>query len=71
MSKTANVSSTRTIRISVSEQSEALLNQLAAKGIYGRNVADVAGRFVDGALQRLAPPPRLRIPGINKARQNR
>ncbi len=62
MPKTANSSASRLIRITVSEQSNELLEQLAGQGIYGRNVADVAGRFVDLALQRLVESDRLAIP---------
>jgi hypothetical protein len=62
MSKAANTSASRMFRITVSEQSSALLEQLAAKGIYGRNAADVAGRFVDSALQRLVETDRLIVP---------
>ncbi len=61
MSKIANAVSSKIIRVTVSVQSERLLEQLAQKGIYGRNSAEVAGRFVDEALQRFVKAPSLRL----------
>jgi hypothetical protein len=40
----------RTVEASVSEQSVRLLDELVRMGIYGIDRADVAGRFIDGAL---------------------
>jgi len=59
MPKAANASGSAVIRVTVSTQSAALLDALAAKGIYGRNAAEVAGRFVDRALQEFVDTPRL------------
>jgi hypothetical protein len=61
MAKSANTSRSTTLRVTVSAQSAELLEQLAAKGIYGRNSAEVAARFVDEALQRYIETPRLQI----------
>ncbi len=61
MPKANNVVGSTTIRVTVSEQSERLLEQLAQKGIYGRNSAEVAGRFVDEALKRFVEQPKLRL----------
>ena len=61
MSKTPNESGSKTIRITVSDQSEELLDKLAGLGVYGRNAADVAGRFVDRALQEFIEPPRFTV----------
>ena len=61
MSKAENITESETIRVTLSSQSVALLDDLAKKGIYGRNRADVAGRFVDEALQKLVETPRLKI----------
>jgi hypothetical protein len=61
MSKVANAVGSKIIRVTVSVQSEQLLEQLAQKGIYGRNSAEVAGRFVDEALQRFVKEPSLRL----------
>jgi len=61
MSKAENITESETIRVTLSSQSVALLDELARKGIYGRNRADVAGRFVDEALQKLVEAPVLKI----------
>ncbi len=61
MAKANNVAPSATIRVTVSRQSELLLEQLAKKGIYGRNSAEVAGRFVDEALQKFVEQPKLHI----------
>ncbi len=61
MPKGNNVVHSATIRVTVSEQSQQLLEQLAQKGIYGRNSAEVAGRFVDEALQKFVEQPKLRL----------
>lgn len=59
MAKVANSSGSAVIRVTVSTQSAALLDELATKGIYGRNPAEVAGRFIDEALQKFVETPRL------------
>jgi hypothetical protein len=61
MSKSGNITESETIRVTLSKQSVALLDELARKGIYGRNRADVAARFVDEALQKLVETPVLKI----------
>ena len=55
------------IEVTVSEQTKLLLEQLAGHGIYGRSTAEVAGRFVDAALEKFVEAPRLRLPGVKKA----
>jgi hypothetical protein len=59
MAKASNASGSTVIRVTVSEQSAELLEELAARGIYGRNAAEVAGRFIDSALQDFVEPPKL------------
>ena len=61
MPKAENITESETIRVTLSSQSVALLDELAKKGIYGRNRADVAGRFVDEALQKFVETPLLKI----------
>jgi len=61
MAKANNTVASAKIRVTVSEQSEELLEQLARQGIYGRNSAEVAGRFIDQALQQFIKPPKLRL----------
>jgi hypothetical protein len=73
MSRVENLAPSRTLRITISAQSEEMLTELGRRGIYGRSVADVAGRFVDQALQRLVrakklvPPPGVRPPSTEAA----
>ncbi len=57
----SNTSSSDSVRVTLSQQSIRLLDQLAEKGIYGRNKAEVAGRFIDAALQELVETPRLKL----------
>jgi len=74
MAKGNNVVGSETITVTVSEQSKRLLEQLAQRGIYGRNPADVAGRFVDAALQQFIEPPKLSAPRLKlrtEAKRNR
>jgi hypothetical protein len=70
MAKGNNAADSRTITVTVSVQSGQLLDQLAQRGIYGRNPAEVAGRFVDKALQEFLDRPRLKLQ-IKKNRQKR
>jgi hypothetical protein len=67
MSRSKNASASATIEVTVSAQSRGLLEQLAGHGIYGRNVADVAGRFVDAALERFIEAPKLKLTPLKKA----
>ena len=61
MAKGTNTAGSGVIRVTLSEQSVRLLDELAEKGIYGRNRAEVAGRFIDEALQKFVEAPRLKI----------
>jgi len=61
MAKGKNGVDSRTIRVTVSVQSERLLDQLVQRGVYGRTNAEVAGRFIDRALQRFMEPPKLKV----------
>lgn len=61
MPKTNNTVGSSTIRVTVSVQSAHLLEQLAERGIYGRNAAEVAGRFIDQALQNYVEAPKLSL----------
>jgi hypothetical protein len=61
MTKLRNTSKSSTIRVTISRQSEALLDKLAATGVYGRNGAEVAARFIDEALQRFIELPKFKV----------
>lgn len=71
MPKNKNGVGSRTIRVTVSVQSENLLDQLVQRGIYGRSIAEVAGRFIDRALQRFIPEPKLKISLMSRSRKER
>jgi hypothetical protein len=71
MPKSKNDVESRTIRVTVSAQSENLLEQLVQRGVYGRSTAEVAGRFVDRALQRFLPQPQLKMSLTPHARKDR
>jgi len=59
MAKGSNSTGSDILRVSLSDQSLELLEQLARRGIYGRNPAEVAGRFIDRALSRFVDRPRF------------
>jgi hypothetical protein len=61
MRRTTNTSGSTSVRVTLSHQSIRLLDLLAEKGLYGRNRAEVAGRFIDDALQKFVETPRLEI----------
>lgn len=49
------------MRVTVASESVRLLDELAVKGIYGRNGAEVAARFVDQKLQEFVDRPTLKL----------
>lgn len=61
MPKPGNTSKSTTIRVTISRQSESLLDKLAAVGVYGRNGTEVAARFIDEALQRFIELPKFKV----------
>jgi len=67
MARAVNASASGTIEVTLSVQSKLLLQELAARGVYGRNVAEVAARFIDAALERFVEAPRLPLPRVRKA----
>lgn len=67
MAKRGNVAESAVLRITVSRQSAALLEQLAQTGLYGRNAAEVAARFIDTALQGFVEKPRLSVNADGKS----
>jgi hypothetical protein len=68
MSKEPNEVKSRPLRVTVSEQSEDLLKQLVTRGVYGRSVAEVAGRFIDQALIGFLEKPHLLVPRNQKGK---
>lgn len=71
MAKNKNLADSGPFRITVSVQSKQLLEELGKRGIYGRNAAEVAARFVDEALQRYVEQPKFKIPSESKTRSQK
>jgi hypothetical protein len=71
MPKNKNGVESTTIRVTVSVQSENLLEQLVQRGVYGRSIAEVAGRFIDRALQDFTSKPILKVALSAKPRKER
>lgn len=61
MAKGLNVIESKTFRITTSAESFRLLHELATKGIYGKNEAEVAARFVERALEEYVERPKLKL----------
>jgi len=61
MARGRNLTDSKNPRITVSSESVGLLAELAKRGIYGRTIAEVAGRFVDRALQEFVERPKLTL----------
>jgi hypothetical protein len=61
MAKKPNASGSTVVSVTLSEQSAKLLEQLAARGIYGKNGAEVAARFIDKALEQFVDAPRFAL----------
>jgi len=57
------------LRVTVSVQSVRLLEQLAERGIYGRNSAEVAARFIDDALKEFVDKPKLIVGRVSKQKR--
>ena len=62
MAKAKNATGTAQVTLSLSEDSVRVLSELAKLGIYGKNEAEVAGRFVDKALEQFTIAPRYKLP---------
>jgi hypothetical protein len=69
MGKLKNASGTEQVTLSLSEESVRVLRELAVLGIYGKNEAEVAGRFVDKALEPFIVAPRFKLPLRKQSRR--
>ena len=70
--KRPNATDSDSLSITLSRESIQLLDQIARNGIWGRNRADVAARFVDRALEDFVEQPKVKLPKIKlKARKKR
>jgi hypothetical protein len=59
--KRANPSGSEKFQITLSLRSARLLDEIAKNGIWGRNRAEVAARFVDRALETFVEQPKLKL----------
>jgi hypothetical protein len=59
----ANLSDSTIVNATISVQSERVLTELAKRGIWGRNAGEVAGRFIDQAVERFIEAPRFEVSG--------
>lgn len=50
--------------ITLSAESARLLDEIAKNGIWGKNRSEVAGRFVDRALEAFVEQPKVKLPNI-------
>jgi hypothetical protein len=62
--KRPNASGSVNFQITLSLRSAQLLDELAKNGIWGRNRAEVAARFVDRALESFVEQPKLNLPPL-------
>jgi hypothetical protein len=62
--KTQNSIGSEKFAITLSQESVRLLDQLAKNGIWGRNRAEVAARFVDRQLEGFIEQPKLKLPKL-------
>jgi hypothetical protein len=62
--KRPNASGSENVPITLSLRSVRLLDELAKNGIWGRNRAEVAARFVDRALEGFVELPKLKLPSL-------
>ena len=62
--KRPNPSGSENVPITLSLRSVRLLDELAKNGIWGRNRAEVAARFVDRVLEGFVEQPKLKLPPL-------
>lgn len=69
MSKGPNSTKSTPFKVTVSQQSWLVLQQLAERGIYGRNPAEVAARFIDEQLKNFVETPKFAVDGSGQVRE--
>jgi predicted transcriptional regulator len=62
--KKGNAVESLSFTITLSVQSVQLLDEIAKRGIYGRNRPEVVARFIDRALEAFVDQPKARLPEI-------
>lgn len=63
--KRKNVSGSEKFAVTISAESARLLDEIAKNGIWGRNRAEVAARFIDRALEGFIEQPKVTLPKLN------
>jgi hypothetical protein len=61
MARPKNTSPGERFEVRLAAQSIDLLKQLAKRGIYGRNPAEVGGRFIERTLEQFVEHPKIRL----------
>lgn len=69
MAKGPNTTESTPLRVTVSRQSRAVLEALASRGVYGRNPAEVAARFIDEQLKSFLEAPKFAVDGSGKVKE--
>jgi hypothetical protein len=62
--KKGNVADSKPFPITLSVQAIRMLEEIAKNGLWGRNASEVAGRFVDRALEGFIEQPKVKLPEI-------
>lgn len=62
--KRPNATGSENFQITLSVGSARLLDEIARNGIWGKNRAEVAARFVDRALEGFVEQPKLKLPKL-------
>ena len=66
--KKPNAAASDSFTITLSMKSLRILDEIAKNGIWGRNRAEVAARFVDRALEDFVEQPKIKLPEIKLRR---
>lgn len=69
--KRPNATGSENFPITLSFESVRLLDEIAKNGIWGRNRAEVAARFVDRALEGFVEQPKAQLPKIKLQTQRK
>jgi hypothetical protein len=67
--KKGNAVDSKPFSITLSVQAIRMLEEIAKNGIWGRNAPEVAGRFVDRALEAWIEQPKVKLPEIKLRKQ--
>ena len=62
--KRPNPTGSENFQITISSRSARILDEIAKNGIWGKNRAEVAARFVDRALEEFVERPKLKLPPL-------